>query len=125
MGEASSKCAGCVGAGRSCDLVPNPAAWSRLEKERQRVFKEWQESIARTERLRKQFTILEERKQKIVDLEMKNIEELEEDERREAAANPLFDVATEQLLSGVDWSLLPVESPQTLGAASGSPLGTP
>ncbi|KAL8741030.1 MAG: hypothetical protein Q9190_006322 [Brigantiaea leucoxantha] len=114
VGEGSDKCARCVSVGCACDLAPNPAAWERLEKERQRVFNESNEALAKFNRLQKQLVVLEERKRKIVDLELKNIEELEreEEEQRVAAeAAPMFDVASETLtVPDLDWSSLFAES---------------
>jgi len=101
VGTGSDRCVECVRLGRKCDLAVSEAEWERVRKERARLRAELSETLAKAARLQKQQELIESRWEDMVRREFKDIEELEEDERRQMAESSISDlllnVGSEQL----------------------------
>ena len=130
VGADSDRCSNCVSGGRKCDLVVSPMEMRRVERRRNEIWQELSETLAKASRLQKQFEAVEKEKRKLVERELQNIEELEEDERSRASANPnpddlLFDVSSEQFEfpENFDWSAFR-SSHDTVAEAPGSSQGS-
>ena len=123
VGAESDKCVECIRLSKRCDLAPfDPARWRRLEKERERLRKEIQESLSRQIRLQKQLDFLEHEEREMVESELQNIPELEEEQHEAngpSVNDLLFDVSSEhfEVPSGFDWLGSSIE---TVAEASGS-----
>ena len=102
----------------------------RIESERVALIDQLAELAAKTSRLHKQLALVEKRKREVVERELRNIEELEADERH-AASDPndfLFNVSSESFevpegLEGFDWPAFPT-SHETAAEAPGSSQGS-
>ena len=126
-GEDSDRCVECVRAGVDCDLSPiNVPKWKRLEERRKRLRKERSEAMARLMRLDKEIESIEENQERMVQRELRNIQELEVEEAALATAgseapSSLFDGF--DLPEGFDWSAFPT-SHETPVEAPGSSQGS-
>ena len=143
VGNESDRCMECVRLNRKCDLAFSAVEWRRVKNERDRVYQELleshrkvteassaimeasklqQEAVAKATRLQTQFQFLENKEQKMIEREFRNIAELEEDERKSSQPSLdglLFDVSSEQfeVPPGFDWL---DSSVGTVAEASGS-----
>ena len=124
VGRGSERCLECVRLGRKCDLSISDAEWERVRKERARLSAELQETYAKAARLQKQQELVESRWEEMVRREFQNIEELEEDERRQAAEssidNLLLNVGSEQLEVPPDFDWLSGSFAGTVAEATDS-----
>lgn len=114
VGEVSDSCTECVTRGLSCELAFSEAKLKRVQRKRKEamaklkvaIAKQLEES-ARASRISKEIEFLEREEETLVKRELQNIEEMEEDERRQEAATAvpddlMFDVSSEQF--NFDWS---------------------
>lgn len=88
-------CADCVESHASCSLYVSAADWTEAHKETERLSSELEESIRqesaaakRSARIRKRLATIERRKREMYAHEMRNITELEEDERQNDSSLP-------------------------------------
>ena len=76
LSDDSDKCVKCVRVAISCDLAPlNVAKWKRLEVKRKKLKIELRETCAKQQRLLQQINSLESQQKKMIDAELRNIEE--------------------------------------------------
>ena len=98
VSDGSEKCVECVRLGNVCDLASlNTNKWKRLERERKKLKQEAREAMARLQRLHQQIDSVEEKQQHMVNDELRNIEELEEEENSLLPTDPTINVASEQI----------------------------
>ncbi len=77
----SDRCVEYARLGYACDLAPfSPAKWARIEQQRILKAAEAKEALARFTRLQAEVEVLEKRKLEMVEGELRNIEELEQEE---------------------------------------------
>ena len=111
MSEGSNKCVECVSAAVPCNLAPlDTKKWKRLEERRRKLKIESREARAKWHRLKKQIDLLKEQQQEMVDAELRNIEELKQEEFQATLLplNSVIDVVSEQIVLPTvsdDWSL--------------------
>ena len=134
----SEKCIECVRRACPCDLASlDTSRYKRLESQRkkiehklleahrkqQRALAEQQEALSRQQRLLRQLEFVESEQGRIVEDEIRNIEELEQEETS-SAPEPLIDVASEQVVFPNvfgDWSMTSLAPfDRTLEVPSGS-----
>ena len=91
-GNDSDRCVECVRAGVDCDLSPiNVLKWKRLEERRKRLRRERSEAMARLIRLDKETESIKEDQERMVQKEIKNIQELEAEEAATIESNVSLD----------------------------------
>ena len=126
VGPDSDRCSHCVQNGKKCDLSVSPAEMRRIENERVALIDQLADLAAKTSRLHKQLASVEKRKKEVVERELKNIEELEADERAAAPTGNdlLFDVSSEhfEIPENFDWSAVIGKTP--LDVLRSSPQGS-
>ncbi len=128
VGGASNRCIECARKGRSCDLAPfSPARWARIREQKEEKKKKADEALACFMRYNKEVSALKKQEREMVEGELKNIDEVEADERL-AAINPddfLFNVSSKQIEipSDFDWSGFAGDGEITIGG-SGSSQGS-
>ena len=82
LGGASGRCIECARKGRSCNLTPfSPSTWARIRQQKKEKSAEAKEALARFTRLQAEVTALESKELELVEGELKNIEEVEADEK--------------------------------------------
>ena len=115
----SSKYNACTRRAIPCDLVVSDSAFDRVNNQMARLWEEIQKSMqmqdeaaARTRRLTKQLNVVRSKQQALVSQEMRNIDELKDDEKNvegvATLANPIsWDVESESFqLPDLDYSSL-------------------
>jgi len=81
VGGSSDYYVECARVSYSCNLAPfSPTRWARIEKKRQEKAKEFKETFVKLNRLQVEVKALEKQKLKIVEGELRNIEEVKADE---------------------------------------------
>ena len=91
-GDGSDRCVECVRVGLDCDLSPiNIPKWKRLEERRKRLRKERSEAMARVMRMDKEIESIEEDQERMVQKELKNIQDLEVEEAATVESNVSLD----------------------------------
>ena len=126
IGSGSDRCSGCIETGRKCDLVVSPLEMRRVEKRRQDLWSEIKTTQAKLSRLHAQYDSVENEKKRLVDRELKNIQELEGDVQSSSVSDDLmFNVSSEQFDFPVDfdWNAFPI-SHETVAEAPGSSQGS-